>query len=181
MPRQKGKRKAKTIALPNNSTKKQLLHFRKYLDRIYYDPASVASYSTPEKLLKEVKCRNYYKNVGLRKIQNYLNRQNTYTLYRPAVTHFAHSPFVHVTHINHQFDVDLMDVSRDRSDNDGVCYLLGAIDVLSKYAYMVPMQNKEGQSVAKAMKLVLDDRKPDQICTDRGKLKFVQSSHHAFF
>jgi len=60
MPRLKGKRKGKTIALPNNPTKEQLLHFRKYLDRIYYDPAGGASYSTPHKLLKEVKRRNYY-------------------------------------------------------------------------------------------------------------------------
>ena len=170
MPRLKGKRKAKTITLSNNPSEKQLLHFRKYLDRIYYDPAGGAAYSTPHKLLKEVKRRNYYKKVGLRKIQKYyLNRQNAYTLYRPAVTHFPHTPFVHVTHMNHQFDVDLMDVSRYTSDNDGVRYLLGAIDVLSKYAHMIPMQNKEGTTVAAAMKLVLDDRTPDQICTDRGK------------
>ena len=65
--------------------------------------------------------------------------------------------------------MDLVDVSRQQSDSDGVLYLLSTIDVLSKYAYLMPLKTKEGNKVARAADQIFDDRKPQQCYTDRGQ------------
>ena len=67
-------------------------------------------------------------------------------------------------------DMDLMDVSRYRSDNDGVRYFLSAIDVFSKQGYLEPLKTKEGVEVAKAAAKILDSRPAgvQVVSTDRG-------------
>jgi transposase InsO family protein len=145
------------------------------LDRIYYDPASGGAFGTAPKIQEEVRRRGYYRNVGLRRIQTYLNKQKAHTLYKPAKTRYP-TPPVHVSAKNMQFDMDLMDVSRFASDNDGIRYLQTAIDVLSKYAYAVPIKDKEGRTVTVAASEIFDDRQPQQVCTDRG----VEYKSHRF-
>lgn len=167
MPPKRGKRRARNKVFPSRPTDAQRQALYKYLDRIYYDPASGGSYSTPSKLRREVERRDYYRNVGYKIVQQYLNKHNTYTLYKPTRTRFP-TPPVHVTAINEQFDMDLMDVSRNAGDNDGVRYLLSAIDVLSKYGYLIPLKTKEGVVVAEAAAEIFDDQQPQRVCTDRG-------------
>ena len=160
-------RHAQPILLPNKPSQAQLDALHRYLDRIYFDPTAGGSYATPLKLLKEVKRRAHYPNVGLRRIQTYLNKHAPYTLYKPAKTRFP-TPPVHVSRIDEQFDMDLVDVSRQHADNDGVRYLLSAIDVLSKYAFLEPLKTKEGVEVAAAARKIFDERQPEQVATDRG-------------
>ena len=138
-----------------------------YLDRIYYDSTSGGAFSSPSKLLHEVKRRGYYHNVGIRRISHYLNKQSAYTLYKPAKTRFP-TPPVYVTSMNQQFDMDLMDTSRYASENDGVRYLLSAVDVLSKYGFLIPLKSKEARAVAQAAIEIFDERKPESVCTDLG-------------
>ena len=54
-------------------------------------------------------------------------------------------------------------------------YLLCAID--SKYAWVVPLKDKKGVSIADAFQKILDDsnRKPNKIWVDKGS-KFYNSS-----
>lgn len=140
---------------------------RKYLDKIYHDPSSGGGYTTPEKLLKEVQRRGQYKRLGLRRIKHFLDNRTDYSLYKPLVTKFP-TPPVRVSRLNQQFDMDLMDVSRQQSDNDGVRYILTAIDILSKYAFMVPLKSKDGKTVAAAAKRIFEQRTPQVACTDFG-------------
>jgi len=42
--------------------------------------------------------------------------------------------------------------------NKGYKYLLMVIDIFSKYGWIVPLQNKKGESVAKAFKQLLKER-----------------------
>ena len=159
----------KTKRLPNKLSEKQKKTLYKYLDSIYYSPSSGGGLSAPAALLKEVKRRGYYTNLGLRRIRNYLDEQNAYSLYKPARTRFA-TPPVRVTRFNQQMDMDLMDMSRYRSDNDGVRYLLSAICVFSKQAHLEPLMTKEGSEVAKAAAKILDSRPLgiQVVQTDRG-------------
>ena len=67
-----------------------------------------------------------------------------------------------------QLDMDLMDVSRQQADNNGVKYLLSAIDCLSKVAYLKPLKSKESKEVATATGEILDEiGAVERICTDR--------------
>jgi hypothetical protein len=57
-------------------------------------------------------------------------------------------------------------------DNGGNRYILTVIDIFSKYAWAVPVKNKDGKSVRDAFKTVLassDPRKPERVQTDKGK------------
>ena len=165
--RRRKQRKPVNIIFPHKPNEQQLAALYKYLDRIYYDPSSGGGLTSPSKLLHEVKRRNYYKNVGLRRIQKYLNKQMTYTLYKPAKTKFP-TPAVRVKKINEQFDIDLMDVSKDASENDGTRFLLSMIDVLSKFGYVIPLKTKEAREVARAAETVFNQVLPDRLCSDRG-------------
>jgi len=53
--------------------------------------------------------------------------------------------------------------------NKGVKYLLSAIDIFSKYGWMIPLKNKSGTEVAGALQKVFKERKPEKLWVDKGK------------
>ena len=53
--------------------------------------------------------------------------------------------------------------------NDGVTFLLLVIDIFSKYGWVIPLKNKEGKTVAEALKTIFKERKPEKLWTDKGK------------
>ena len=66
--------------------------------------------------------------------------------------------------------VDLVDMQSFSIFNHGVKYLLTVIDVFSKYAWMLPLKDKTGVSVANALKEIFKQRKPEKLWTDKGIL-----------
>ena len=54
--------------------------------------------------------------------------------------------------------------------NKRIRYLLRAIDLFSKYAFVVPLKDKKGLTIANAFQSILDNskRKPNKIWTDQG-------------
>ena len=54
--------------------------------------------------------------------------------------------------------------------NKGIKYLLCAIDLFSKYAWVVPIKDKKGTSIVNAFKKILSDsnRKPNKIWVNQG-------------
>ena len=56
-------------------------------------------------------------------------------------------------------------------DNKGFRYLLTVIDVMSKYAWAVPLKDKTGKSVVAAFEKIMkeSDRKPIKLWVDKGK------------
>ena len=70
--------------------------------------------------------------------------------------------------------------------NKGIKYLLCAIDLFSKYEWVVPIKNKEGTSIVNAFKNILSDstelhsnRKPNKIWVDQGS-EFCNSTFKDF-
>ena len=53
--------------------------------------------------------------------------------------------------------------------NKGIKYLLCAIDLFSKYAWVVPIKDKKGSSIVNTIKKILSDsnRKPSKIWVDQ--------------
>ena len=66
--------------------------------------------------------------------------------------------------------VDLGDMQSLSRKNKGIKYLLCAIDLYSKYAFVVPLKNKKGISVTNAFKKIIKQsgRKPNKIWVDQG-------------
>ena len=53
--------------------------------------------------------------------------------------------------------------------NKGINYLLRAIDLFSKYAWVVPLKDKRGSSIVNTFqKIVLKGRKPNKVWVDQG-------------
>ena len=64
--------------------------------------------------------------------------------------------------------------------NKGIKYLLCAIDLFSKYAWVVPIKDKKGVSIVNAFKKIISEgRKPNKIWVDQGS-EFYNNSFKDF-
>ena len=66
--------------------------------------------------------------------------------------------------------VDLADMQSLSRKNKGIKYLLCAIDLFSKYAFVIPLKDKKGISIVNAFNKIIkqSNRKPNKIWVDRG-------------
>ena len=65
---------------------------------------------------------------------------------------------------------DLADMQSLSKTNKAIKYLLCAIDLFSKYAFVVPLKDKKGISIANAFNKIIkqSNRKPHKIWVDQG-------------
>ena len=65
--------------------------------------------------------------------------------------------------------------------NKGIRYLLCVIDLFSRYSWVIPLKNKEGESIVEGFKKILDDsnRKPNKIWVDHGS-EFYNNKFKSF-
>ena len=64
---------------------------------------------------------------------------------------------------------DLVDMQAFTKFNRGFNYLLAVIEVFSKYGWLIPLKDKTGKSVASALKIIFEERKPEKMWVDKGK------------
>ena len=64
---------------------------------------------------------------------------------------------------------DLVDMQAFSKFNRGVKYLLAVIDVFSKYGWLIPLKDKTGKSLASALEVIFNERKPEKMWVDKGK------------
>ena len=58
--------------------------------------------------------------------------------------------------IDHQQQADFMDLSRLSKFNEGIKYLMTCINVLSKYAWVVPLKDKTSKSLVEVFWKIFD-------------------------
>ena len=64
--------------------------------------------------------------------------------------------------------------------NKEIKYLLCAIDLLSKYVWVIPLKDKKGTSIVNGFKKIIsEERKPNKICVDQGS-EFYNNSFKDF-
>ena len=61
--------------------------------------------------------------------------------------------------------------------NKGFRFLLCVIDIFSKYAWVVPLEDKKGASIVNAFQKMLkeSDRKPNKVWVDKGSELYKSS------
>ena len=65
--------------------------------------------------------------------------------------------------------VDVGDMQSLSKYNKGIKYLLSAIDLLSKYAWVIPIKDKKGTSIVNAIKKIISKRRnQNKIWVDQG-------------
>ena len=146
-----------------NAPKKDSLDF--LLD-YYFDTKSPVAFTSPLALYREAKKR--YSSLTLRQVKTWLQSKDTYTLHKPVRYNFLRNKVI-VTGIDDQWQADLVDVSSLARCNKGYKFLLTCIDVFSKFAWVVPLKNKTGETLVNCFQSILDlGRSPEKLQTDKG-------------
>ena len=100
---------------------------------------------------------------------DWLRTQDAYTLFRSARKTLPRDPII-VQGYDTNWEADLIDMRELSKLNKGFNYLLTVVDVLSKYAWVVPMKDKTGATTAAALeKIFKQGRVPRNLRTDAGK------------
>ena len=108
------------------------------------------------------------KKTKIQPVQKWLSQQDTYTLHKPVRYKFQRRRVI-VGGIDHQWQSDLVDVSRLSKHNLGIKFLLTCIDVFSKYAWVIPLKDKTGKSLVVAFEQIFrTGRQPLALHTDKG-------------
>ena len=97
------------------------------------------------------------------------NQQLANELHKPIIRKFKKRK-VYSSFKDNIWDVDLADMQLISKYNKGIRYLLCAIDLFSKYAFVVSLKDKQGVTITNAFKSILDNskRKPNKVWTDQG-------------
>lgn len=149
-----------------------------YLKKLYYDVKNPGSFSGPDKLYRVAK-RDGKRHISLAKIKQWLSDQDAYSLQKPYRSKFRRRRVI-VSAIDSQWDVDLADVSNISKYNDDIRFLLIAIDIFSRYLWVVPLRNKMGVEIVAGMKFIFaGGRKPWTMRTDKGR-EFNNKTFEAF-
>ena len=96
------------------------------------------------------------------------NEQLANELHKPIIRKFEKRR-VYSTFKDNIWGVDLADMQLLSKDNKGIRFLLCVTDIFSKYAWVVPLKDKKGISIAKAFQSILkqSNSKPNKIWVDK--------------
>ena len=107
--------------------------------------------------------------VANNKITGKQNIQLAKELHKPIIRNFKKKT-VYSGFKDNIWGIDLADMQSLSKYNKGIKYLLCAIDLLSKYAWVVPINDKKGVSIVDAYQKILKElnRKPNKIWVEKG-------------
>ncbi len=132
----------------------------------YYSENLPASYSNPSKL-------KLYTKFPQKKIKQALRGSDAYTLHKPIIKKFVRRNVI-ISGKGEEIQADLIDTQHLAKFNNGIKYILTAIDVFSKYAWAFPIKSKKGEEVSKMLEKIFS--------TPRGrKFKFFHTDKGAEF
>ena len=102
-------------------------------------------------------------------IKSMSNQQLTNELLKPVIRKLEKRK-VYSSFKDNIWGADLADMQLISKHNKGIRHILCAIDLFSKYAFVVPLKDKKGTTIANAFQSILDNskRKPNKIWTDQG-------------
>ena len=144
---------------------KSLSHSR-ILNSIYYDTKHTGSFGGIDRLRR---ASHPALGASAKGVKQWLSEQDTYTLHKPVRYRFRRRRVV-VGAINHQWQADLVDMSRLKRYNDDHTFLLTVIDVFSKKAWSIALKNKSASSLTAAFRRLLRNNDgPQTMQTDKGK------------
>ena len=134
---------------------------------VYYNSRSPACYAGANAVFRECKKRN--KNITRAQVDNFLAAQEAYTRHRQARRRFRRN-ITQTAGLDVDWQADLADLRMLKLQNNGYQYLLVCIDVLSRFAFVVPIKRKTPQLTGAAFEHIINttDRLPWILTTDRG-------------
>ena len=151
--------------------KKDSLNF---LSDYYFDTKS------PLALYREAK--KHHPSLTFHQVKTWLQSKdtyNTYTIHKLVRYNFPRNRVI-VTEIDDQWQADLADISSLARFNKEYKFLLTCIDVFSKFAWVVTLKNKSGESLVNGFQSILNTgRSPKKLQTDKGT-EFLNHNFQSF-
>ncbi len=133
------------------------------LHDIYYDPGT--GFQSAERQSAE----DDGLDVSRRIVKEWLKTQDTYTRHKPIVRKTC------VKDLADQIQMDLVDMGKYKNQNKGYYWILTAVEILSRYAFTIPVYRKDTKNMTKAVDDLLEEFKerfgkyPDVAQFDEGK------------
>lgn len=158
-----------------------MVKIKSVLNQSYYNARSPGSYGGVQRLYRQVKSSSSSRKKDkptVERVRAWLQGQDTYTLHKPIRRRFLRRRVI-VGGLDHQWQADLVDLASLSQYNNGYKYLLTIIDVLSKYAWVVPLKTKTGAALVNAFTKVFRERQPLALQTDKGA-EFINRNFQTF-
>jgi hypothetical protein len=113
---------------------------------IYYNPKT--GYQSVERLYQKALVEGL--RVTRKQVKEWLKTQDTYTRYKPIVRRHKFRQ-TSVEYLGEQIQMDLVDMSKYRNKNKGYNWILTAVELLSRYAFTVPVLRKDTDNMTTAV------------------------------
>jgi len=140
----------------------------------YLNPRFSGSFAGAASFIKNRRLVNH------KDVINELHKLKPYILHRPFRRRFKRRKFM-VFFRKYQIQVDLVDFTKYKHENNGYKYILTAIDVFSKLAAVAFMKNKTAKETTKAMKKIIKELgKPLYVLSDLGT-EFISKVTKSYF
>lgn len=110
-----------------------------------YKGGSEGALRGPKALLEEAK-KLGHDHITLQDCKDFLKTQEIYSLYRPARKRYPRNTIMS-SYCGEIVQIDIMDMQRNREENDGYLYALLSYDTYSKYLTSYPIKDRKPQSV----------------------------------
>lgn len=110
-------------------------------------------------------------DIELNELKRILSKEESYTINKPAITKFTTRKVI-VYYVYEQLQADLVFMDNKQGApakyNDNIKYLLTIIDVLSKFAWVVPLKDKTGKSITEAFEPIIKNINIKFLQVDKG-------------
>ena len=121
---------------------------------IYHNPGT--GYQFAERLYQKTKEKGL--NVSRKIVQDWLKTQDTFTRYKPIVRRHKFKK-TSVKDLADQIQMDLIDMRKYQKQNKGYYWILTAVEILSRYAFAIPVYRKDTKNMTKAVGELLEQFK----------------------
>ena len=124
------------------------------------------NYPAKAKLLQLAKAQK--PETKAKDVNDFLDAQMSYQLLKESKNLMMKMGHIVASRINEIWQIDIYDLSRYAKSNKGFNFMFAVVDVFTRFAYIVPMKNKDIDSTTKALQEVLSFNKitPDLIMSD---------------
>ena len=138
------------------------------LDNLFYSPNT--QYTSIKSLYAAVK----NKGITYNEARNFIQNQESSQLFKKPSRIKHYFPIV----AKYKYEIlqaDLADMGNLSSANKNYKYFLVAIDVFSRFVFVVPLKNKRSENICKAIEEIVEETKSSILNTDLGS-EFISNS-----
>ena len=121
---------------------------------LYYNLET--GFQSAEKLYQKAKEEGI--NVSRKFVREWLTTQDTFTMFKPIVRkHKFRKTFVR--NLGDQLQMDLVDMKKYKNKNKGYYWILTAVEILSRFAFAIPVYRKDTKNMTKAVEELMEEFK----------------------